>query len=293
MLIHIGYHKTGTSWLQERYFTSDNGYVQVLSHEEVSRLIDRIRWLEFQPEKIQKLVEGRMAEGKVPVISSEILSGSPFAGGASSYENLLKLNSAFPDAKILITIRNQVDYISSIYNQYIKTGGVLSVGDFLHYQSQSYSNTFWQYSHIRYSGLVNEYMSVFGKNSVLVVQYEEFDDKVSFDKNLNAFLGRSSQLNKLLDGGKKVNLSLGFLSVRILRLVNKFYRSFNNPSPLVDFRIGRAMIIKLLKALSVWDSKKPLVGFEDVPSEEVDLIRQDNSRLENLVGSLSEKYLKP
>ena len=230
MLIHIGYHKTGTSWLQERYFTSDNGYVQVLNHEEVSRLIDRVRWLEFQPEKIQKLVEGRIAEDRVPVISSEILSGSPFAGGASSYENLLKLNRAFPDAKILITIRNQIDYISSIYNQYIKTGGVLTVSDFLHYQSQSYSNTFWQYSHIRYAGLVNEYKSVFGNESVLVFQYEEFDDKVSFDKNLNAFLGRNTHREEILGGGKRVNLSLGFLSVQTLRLVNKFYRSFNNPS---------------------------------------------------------------
>ena len=36
ILLHIGYHKTGTTWLQRDFFTEKYGFTQILSHEDVS-----------------------------------------------------------------------------------------------------------------------------------------------------------------------------------------------------------------------------------------------------------------
>ena len=46
-VLHIGYHKTGTTWMQRVLFHPDFGFAQVTGHEEVSRHITAPHTFEF------------------------------------------------------------------------------------------------------------------------------------------------------------------------------------------------------------------------------------------------------
>ena len=61
--------------------------------------------------------------GQVPVISSERLSGNPDASGFDSAYIATRIADAFPDAKILIMIREQTKLLVANYFQYLKRGG--------------------------------------------------------------------------------------------------------------------------------------------------------------------------
>lgn len=85
LLIHIGYHKTATTWMQRQLFQPVHGYRQICGHQEVFDLIVKPHGLRFDPAPMQALISRgieSLAKGEVPVISSEILSGHPFQGGA-------------------------------------------------------------------------------------------------------------------------------------------------------------------------------------------------------------------
>ena len=54
-------------------------------------------------------------EAKVPVISHERLSGYPHSGGHDSKEIAHRLAAVFPNAKVVIVIREQKSMILSNY----------------------------------------------------------------------------------------------------------------------------------------------------------------------------------
>ena len=71
------------------------------------------------------------AKGLVPVLSNEEFSGNPHSGSYQSLENARRLHRIFPEAKVLIVIRRQVDQILSSYKQYVSRGGALRPADTL------------------------------------------------------------------------------------------------------------------------------------------------------------------
>jgi len=81
LVIHVGYHKTATTWLQWRVFTPEHGYHQVADHTETFAHVVRPLGFQFDASALRALLNARSAEtpeGHVPIISSEILSGHPF-----------------------------------------------------------------------------------------------------------------------------------------------------------------------------------------------------------------------
>lgn len=87
LLFHIGYHKTATTWMQNKLFFPIHGYLQIMGHEEVSKYIVAPHGLEFDPGLAQDIINEKMKNvlnEQAPVISSEILSGNPFFGGRES-----------------------------------------------------------------------------------------------------------------------------------------------------------------------------------------------------------------
>src|SRR6056297_494955 len=87
LLIHIGYHKTATTWMQHRLFLPEHGYRPLFGHQEVFDLFVRPHGLVFDPNPVRDVVNaalGAVQTGEAAVISSEILSGHPFFGGRES-----------------------------------------------------------------------------------------------------------------------------------------------------------------------------------------------------------------
>jgi hypothetical protein len=116
VLVHIGYHKTGTSWLQHFVFEDPaSGYGSV-GHRAPTHLLRRLvgeHPLHYDRTAMrrdfERLIRKVEAQGLLAVVSLERLSESPYSGGNDSREFADRLHDALPNAGVLIVIREQRD----------------------------------------------------------------------------------------------------------------------------------------------------------------------------------------
>ena len=110
LIIHIGLHKTGTTYLQEVLFPAIPG-VEVIRG-----------WYSHR-----KLLKSKPKS--TTIISDESISGSLWSGnyGNDFKQNIDKINAIYQNPKIIMGIRNQLTFVESVYKQYLQEGGT---GDF-------------------------------------------------------------------------------------------------------------------------------------------------------------------
>ncbi|MCB9205230.1 MAG: sulfotransferase domain-containing protein [Flavobacteriales bacterium] len=213
LLIHIGYHKTGTTWLQNELFVSGNNVFEPLSnnasrHSTVAQHFiqadDGVLLSSFDQNTAKVLSEANLIikevdrfAGKVPVISHERLSGNPHASGFDSKLVAHRIHKAFPRAKIFIVIREQRSFILSSYFQYLSIGGTDSL---IKYLNSRYDGRRPHFSgkHVDYLPLVKEYLELFGNEKVLVLPYEQFkENPTAFMNRLGNFVGKEINVERL------------------------------------------------------------------------------------------------
>lgn len=204
VLIHIGYHKTGTSWLQNELFIAGDTVFQPLSLKAKKQstlakhfIMDEDGYLLHSCDEntqviLQKLSELRepmlKAGNKIPVISSERLSGNPHSSGFDAAMTAKRLHKIFPQAKILIVIREQSSFIVSNYFQYLSAGGTHSISKYLAGKYDGKQPHFSPH-HLSYHLLVQHYQVLFGTQQVLTLPYELFAaDKPAFFDQLSKFV---------------------------------------------------------------------------------------------------------
>jgi len=123
-VVHVGYHKTATTWFQKRF------YPLVPSHRFVSRKYVQESLLlptayRFDPESA-RIGLGVKHEAPPPILCEEELSGNPHSGGmrgSFSKDIAEHIRATLPDARIVIFIRNQVDMSAALYRHYVREGG--------------------------------------------------------------------------------------------------------------------------------------------------------------------------
>lgn len=231
LLVHIGYHKTGTSWLQRRLFVhKDVGFV--LTHAKTA-VVDPLispHALDFDAAAcrafFEPAVRAAWEAGLLPVISHERLSGEVHIGGRDSRDTAERLRATFPEARILIVIREQRAIIRSIYGQFIKGSGVWPLQDYL--EPPVAPHTRFKYEHFhpdqfRYHRLIGYYQQLFGREQVIVLPYELFREApAAFVTRLLASVGLKAEAGTLatLPYGDFVNPSLSTLGVALKRYLN-------------------------------------------------------------------------
>jgi hypothetical protein len=235
-VVHVGYHKSGTTWLQEQLFRHEARGFAWLSLS--SKRTDFV-WaddFEFDPAVYRaQLAPGlaRAAErGLVPIVSSERLSGNPHSGGYDSRTLADRLHAVLPDARILIVIREQRSMILSSYAQYVRAGGACSLRDYLR-GPRDHRMPWFRLAHFRYDGLIRHYQDRFGSERVLVEAYERFrDDPAAYVKRVCEFCGVASDAP--LPFGRALNPALGPVALSLQRRLNPFVvrDSLNGNSPL-------------------------------------------------------------
>jgi len=133
LLIHPGFHKTATTWLQQSVFSDRTIFRSLLTHQEIDALLVRPHDFDFEPSHVSEAIRelrGDTEAAVVDVISSEILSGNILFGSRDSLSIAGRLAATCPQAKILLTVRSQPSIAKSIYMQHVKRGGRLSVAEF-------------------------------------------------------------------------------------------------------------------------------------------------------------------
>lgn len=205
-IIHIGLHKTGTTFLQRHYFP---GIPNLTYHT------SRDFYAKFGTEELSASL----------LISGEALSGMPWndkwkrgIGNDHSYLGFFKkavsnLKLIFPYAKIIIVFRKHGNLLISLYKQYIQEGGILPFKEFYNENGVIRDEDLNFSTQIR---ILNENF-----DQVDFLSFEQFKEEVVlyYDRYFTA-LGYGKSEGKVRH---KANQSIAGKKVELLRKFNKVY----------------------------------------------------------------------
>jgi len=227
MLIHIGYHKTGTSFLQRNLFFCDPpdhffAPWTVVSGEAVEHFV-LTHPCRFDPAAVRAEFEARIAgngRALVPLISHQDLCGYALYGRYYGHEVAMRLHQTFPTAKILITIREQKSLLRSLYSQYVRQDGEWPIETFIGTGAERPGHRpICRLDHFEYDLLADCYAQLFGTDEVLVLPYEILkSDPIKFQQCIYEFAGISGAAPREF---KPENVGFGALSLRLMRTLNK------------------------------------------------------------------------
>lgn len=241
VLIHIGFHKTGSTWLQNHLFHSDSSsFISLSSNTNgPSSLAEKFIYdddgyllnsFDSNKEKLKEALNSiqylapNNKNNAYYTISHERLSGNPHSSGFDASIIGRRLYDVFPKAKILIVIREQRSWLLSNYFQYLAMGGTHSLSKYLNIKYDGKRPGFSP-GHLQYHHLISFYYHTFGKDNVLVLPYELFDsDKGGFIKQLEVFLDHKIVIDEAdysNYSNKKGNHFINYW----MRFLNKFFRS--------------------------------------------------------------------
>jgi hypothetical protein len=244
VLVHIGYHKTGSRWLRFRFFGNPQtgfGWVDKTAPDHPVRRLVGARPFEFDAassraafEPLLRSIEG---DGLFPVVSFERFSGNPFSGGYDSKEIADRLVEVFPEARVLAVVREQRSMIVSTYKQYVREGGALPPRRFLHSPASKSMRVPWfDLRHFEYHHLLSYYRRLFGPDAVLALTYEQFvADPSAFVEQIARFAGRplGSDVLASLPFDAKANPGPPATAIAARRLLNGLGVCTDlNPAPL-------------------------------------------------------------
>jgi len=232
-LIHVGFHKTGTSFLQKKIF---NGKIKpfnpICDHNKAKagakyfgNIIIREIVRNIEPDILnikKKLKESYLMTNKWNVISNEALSGPSKLSFTHKKQIALALAKIFPNAKIIIGIREQRSWIVSMYHQYLKMGGTLSPHNYFRLSNLTYFVNSFNSSHLCYDILISEYIRLFGRENVWVYLHEELTMRShEFIKELSAFLDEPIFIEESIFS-KKVNVKYKLGCLELSRFLSSF-----------------------------------------------------------------------
>jgi hypothetical protein len=169
-LLHVGFHKTGSTWLQERLFNG-SACTNLASRDEIQLWYFDVDPFDFDAEALRALLTDRARAARgVPVLSFERFSGSPHAGGHDARSTADRLAATLPDARVLIVIRRQVDLIVSCYKQFVDVGGGVSFRRYVQPVAWRPDLPIFRFEQFEFDRFIGYYRNLFG--DVLVLPYE-------------------------------------------------------------------------------------------------------------------------
>lgn len=221
-IIHIGYQRTGTSFLQKFIFPqcqkhSFHGHVEMLKYG----LID-VAW------RADRSIDYDHLIATYRVKEDHIISLESFIGPVREGSTLIdvipfRLKQIFGDktVKILITIRKQDEWLKSYYAQWIASGGTMK---FLYFISNKLGGHRFDPKTLDYLTTYMTYVKVFGEENVLVLPQELMkNNQTSFLTVLNEFTGES--FSKVEKKGKAINRSLSGFQLKWMRFLNRIFET--------------------------------------------------------------------
>lgn len=233
VLLHPGFHKTGTTFLQDVVFDDARNFIQPWSRPLIAEQMIDPHELAFDVKTVRArfLAEMPATSGKaIPVLSEEGLSGNPFNGARESAAMARKLRAVFDNAKVLITVRAQRGILRATYIQYLKAYGRRPPEQFF-WPPRYPEFCAFDPDAYQFDRLVRFYVELFGARNVLVLPQELLrKDQAQFLHMLGAFVGRD--LRDMRGGKEGRNVSPGAGGMRFLRIGNRFAPSaFNETAP--------------------------------------------------------------
>jgi hypothetical protein len=267
-IVHIGYHKTGTSWFQEQLYPLLTSHAY-LPRRRVRRAFLFSHAFSFNPDDARQRLS--LDENSPYVLCEEELSGSIWTGGhmgALSKELADRVRRVAPEAQVVIFVRNQVDMLASVYAQYIKRGGTHRPERLLfpaEHRRERWIKPFkvplFCFEHFEYVGLIRHYRELFGADNVHVFAYEAFrQDPAGFVADFARRFGMTYDPDRV--NFAPVNRSFRDRTMALARMLNHFTQR-----SVVDKRYLVSLPPKPIKWLPRWFNRTLLSGRTLAPEE--------------------------
>ncbi len=234
ILVHVGYSKAASTWLQERLFRAPRHGFWALFPEKSDRLtLNRLlvypSAFDAPAPGLQTLVRERVAARPdrrlVPVVSAEGLVGHEASpSGALARMLADRVVSAFPSPRILMIIREQVSMIRSNYLYYVRGGGRLSLRRYLDrppiYETRAWTG--FHLNYLEYDRLIAYYRSLVGPTNLCVLPLEMLSrDPAAFVHRIRDFAGVAVGDAQVDTGVVKPAIMTGGLGTR--RILNHLF----------------------------------------------------------------------
>ena len=296
-IIHIGYHKTASTWFQRVYYRRVKN-LRYIHRRLVKRAFLERGGFDFDVQSARDTLELSSPDEPV-ILCEEELSGYLHNGGLHGFLSLemaRRLHATFPDARIVVFIRSQPDMMAACYQQYIRGGGTYLPERYLHPSrylrgaaADSYKIPRFAFEHFRYLPLIMHYETLFGRDSVHVIAYEEFRrDTDRFLERYAALMGLDVEPEGV--SLRRRNASYSLPIVRLARVLNRFtYRTVNDKRYWLDIPNWYSRRRKILEGLNKksWLGRPPsaeqLFGTREVLEIE-DSFRESNRKLADHAG---------
>lgn len=234
LVIHIGLHKTGTTWLQRRVFAdAAMGYVSTENGQsnEATDAFVTCDPLAFDPDqarqRFQPLLDEASSKGLVPVISQERLSSDPSFGGYYFTDVVDRLVRTFCPVKVLLTIREQRGMLLALYRQAVRSGGTYTLTQMIGTGQEpiGWAPTI-RPEYLMYDRMIEHLSERVGRENVCVLPLELMrSDPKGYLARLQAFTGAKATT---LPKTEAENAGLSPLATRMSTVTNRVAR----PNPL-------------------------------------------------------------
>lgn len=229
LFLHIGYPKTATTWWQQDIFAHQPEIGLVPKYEQYTiwgKHLITAHDFDFNPKLVRTgllEVATRLQREKI-VISWEHLLGDSAFGSDHLVRHMTRLHHCFPEARIIIFLREQLSMIESIYKQYVQEGGTWSLRDFL--QADYPYRNFFSPAYLNYYQTIRHYEAKFGSDNIYIGLFEAVkqNPKQVID-GLFTWMNISSDLTQSVEKNSEKNKSLSDASIQLLRRINYFLPS--------------------------------------------------------------------
>ena len=227
VFIHIGLPKTASTFIRDCVFSKHKD-INYLSSNKFkygeSQIIKGI--VDPNNTSFNSHIEKALIEnsGKKVCISNGGFSGNLY-NGEGSFLRLQQIKKILPYAKLIIVLREQYDYIYSVWSHSVLMGQSASLKNFLTYRDTSsvYEPFIWD--RIDYANTVQICQNLFGKENVKIMFFEKLKkSKEDFLKELFDFIDIEYQDIE----SKEKNKGLQGINLHILRFINEFSKSKGN-----------------------------------------------------------------
>jgi hypothetical protein len=199
LIIHIGMHKTATIFLQHEIFPriENVNYIKALKYKTI-----------FDPDKIN-------------IVSDQGLCGNTYTSGNAEMRYIIadRIKASFPNAKIIIGIREKKPWLKSLYSQYVRNGGIR---DYNEWYEKNFDKRYLEF---------DEFIDYLKKSfkEVYVFDLNKFkkNDKGTIDE-MCKFIGAKAPKFE----NKRINIKLTDKQIEVMLFLNKIWKSDHNPSGL-------------------------------------------------------------
>jgi hypothetical protein len=227
-IVHVGYHKTATTWFQKSVYPSVRNFAYV-PRERVNRAFLDASAFHFDPAACRDRLA--LPAGVPPILCEEALSGTLLGGGFMGFQSAAaaeRIRDVLPDARIVLFVRSQPEMISAAYLQYLRNGGTHGSHRFLFPDDYGRARAplprreaRFSFDHFEYEGLIAHYAELFGREQIHVYAYEELR------KDPREFLRRlAGELELQIDVAavpmEKRNPSYSLAVSQLARFLNRF-----------------------------------------------------------------------